>query len=271
MRKLVASLGLLTGLLMLGYSVAIPLQEAAYMPWAYGWASENILLIQFMKCWQEDYGWLTAVGGVMTVISLVLLWVFRRSETAVSAFPAAAIGGGWLLEVVAFLQSWTAALTLCQLGLDSILSSGTTENRIRLQDGAWIYSTALSSVDSCSHWNHMGEAVAEYAWLFIPGAVFMLIGILYLIAKKRKEKRNAAVEHRLEETAEPETEVPVKRLEREEWRITLFCTVIDIRGDYALVKYDDTGVESEVAIALLPFGVDTGDRLKYENYEFTMA
>lgn len=49
----------------------------------------------------------------------------------------------------------------------------------------------------------------------------------------------------------------------------LLCTVIDIRGDYALVKYDDTGVESEVAIALLPFGIDAGDRLKFENYEFT--
>lgn len=47
------------------------------------------------------------------------------------------------------------------------------------------------------------------------------------------------------------------------------CTVIDIRGDYAVVKYDSTGVESEVAIALLPFGIDVGDRLKFENYEFT--
>jgi len=49
----------------------------------------------------------------------------------------------------------------------------------------------------------------------------------------------------------------------------MFCTVIDIRGDYAIVKYDETGVESEVALALLPFGIDTSDRLKFENYEFT--
>ena len=47
------------------------------------------------------------------------------------------------------------------------------------------------------------------------------------------------------------------------------CTVIDIRGDYAFVKYENTGVVSEVAIALLPFGIDVGDRLKFENYEFT--
>lgn len=49
----------------------------------------------------------------------------------------------------------------------------------------------------------------------------------------------------------------------------MYCTVIDIRGDYAFVKYDDTGIVSEVAIALLPCGIDVGDRLKYENYEFS--
>ena len=49
----------------------------------------------------------------------------------------------------------------------------------------------------------------------------------------------------------------------------MYCTITDIRGDYAYVKYDDTGIVSEVAIALLPFGADVGDRLKFENYEFT--
>ena len=48
----------------------------------------------------------------------------------------------------------------------------------------------------------------------------------------------------------------------------MLCTVTDIRGDYAYVKYDDTGVISEVAIALLPFGVDVGDRLKFEDFAF---
>ena len=50
----------------------------------------------------------------------------------------------------------------------------------------------------------------------------------------------------------------------------MICTVIDIRGDYAFVKYQDSGVVSEVAIALLPFGVDVGDKLKFEDYEFTL-
>ncbi len=48
----------------------------------------------------------------------------------------------------------------------------------------------------------------------------------------------------------------------------MHCTVIDIRGDYGFIKYDDTGIVSEVAIALLPLGVDVGDRLRFENYEF---
>ena len=51
----------------------------------------------------------------------------------------------------------------------------------------------------------------------------------------------------------------------------MYCTIIDIRGDYAFVKYDDTGVVSEVAIALLPFGGDVGDRLIFQNYEFQIV
>ena len=51
----------------------------------------------------------------------------------------------------------------------------------------------------------------------------------------------------------------------------MLCTVVDIRGDYAYVKYDQTGVISEVAIALLPWGIDVGDRLKFEDFEFTLA
>lgn len=48
----------------------------------------------------------------------------------------------------------------------------------------------------------------------------------------------------------------------------MLCKVIDIRGDYAFVQYDDTGVISEVAIALLPFGTDVGDQLIFQDYEF---
>ena len=48
----------------------------------------------------------------------------------------------------------------------------------------------------------------------------------------------------------------------------MLCTVIDIRGDYAYVKYHDTGIVSEVAIALLPWGIDIGDVLIFEDYTF---
>ena len=51
----------------------------------------------------------------------------------------------------------------------------------------------------------------------------------------------------------------------------MYCKVIDIRGDYAFVQYEDTGVISEVAIALMPFGIDIGDRLIFENFEFNRA
>ncbi|MBQ5866532.1 MAG: hypothetical protein IIW56_07625 [Oscillospiraceae bacterium] len=51
----------------------------------------------------------------------------------------------------------------------------------------------------------------------------------------------------------------------------MLCTVIDIRGDYAYVKYADTGIVSEVAIALLPWDVDVGDILKFEDFTFEKA
>ena len=51
----------------------------------------------------------------------------------------------------------------------------------------------------------------------------------------------------------------------------MFCTIIDIRGDYAYLKYDDTGVVSEVAVALLPFGIDVGDRLIFQNYAYEIV
>ena len=49
----------------------------------------------------------------------------------------------------------------------------------------------------------------------------------------------------------------------------MYCTVTDIRGDYAYITYDATGILSEVAIALLPVGIDIGDRLIFENHEFS--
>ena len=51
----------------------------------------------------------------------------------------------------------------------------------------------------------------------------------------------------------------------------MYCTVIDIRGDYAFLRYDDTSVIVEFALALLPYDIDIGTRILYENYEFTIV
>ena len=48
----------------------------------------------------------------------------------------------------------------------------------------------------------------------------------------------------------------------------MLCTVLDVRGDYALIRHEESGVLSEVALALLPFGIDVGDKLKFENFEY---
>ena len=50
----------------------------------------------------------------------------------------------------------------------------------------------------------------------------------------------------------------------------MLCTVVEIYGDYAWIKYDGSEVIAQFALALLPFDIDIGSRLKYENYEFTM-
>ncbi|MBQ7333480.1 MAG: hypothetical protein IJW38_03940 [Clostridia bacterium] len=43
--------------------------------------------------------------------------------------------------------------------------------------------------------------------------------------------------------------------------------VTKIEGEYAYLA-DASGEELFIAIALLPFGVDIGTKLKYENFEF---
>lgn len=51
----------------------------------------------------------------------------------------------------------------------------------------------------------------------------------------------------------------------------MLCTELDIRSDYAFVKYDDISAVSEVAIALLPFGIDVGVSPEIENFDFRGA
>lgn len=45
------------------------------------------------------------------------------------------------------------------------------------------------------------------------------------------------------------------------------CTVIAVTGDYAIVR-TDSGIENQVALALLPDGVDTGTRLRFSEFAY---
>lgn len=46
--------------------------------------------------------------------------------------------------------------------------------------------------------------------------------------------------------------------------------VTRIDGEYAYIKDEETSDELFIALALLPFGTDTGTRLHYENLEYSI-
>lgn len=48
---------------------------------------------------------------------------------------------------------------------------------------------------------------------------------------------------------------------------TMIGTVIDIDGDYAVVRYDESGTTSHVALAIIG-DVDVGDKVKFENFSY---
>lgn len=52
---------------------------------------------------------------------------------------------------------------------------------------------------------------------------------------------------------------------------TKFYIIGKIEGEYATLTDESTKEELFIAMALLPFGCDVGDRLKYENFEFTVV
>lgn len=47
----------------------------------------------------------------------------------------------------------------------------------------------------------------------------------------------------------------------------IFYTVLEIRGDYALLRSDE-GNEKEMAMFLLPDGVTDGDRLRFADFTY---
>lgn len=46
-------------------------------------------------------------------------------------------------------------------------------------------------------------------------------------------------------------------------------TVVKIEGEYATLK-EDNGNELFIALALLPEGTDLGNRLHFENFEYSL-
>lgn len=50
---------------------------------------------------------------------------------------------------------------------------------------------------------------------------------------------------------------------------TVYLTVLEICGDYALLR-SDSGEERQTAIFLLPEGVTDGSRLKFENFSYEL-
>lgn len=51
---------------------------------------------------------------------------------------------------------------------------------------------------------------------------------------------------------------------------TVYLTVLEICGDYALLR-SDAGEERQTAIFLLPEGVTDGSRLKFENFSYELV
>ena len=50
-----------------------------------------------------------------------------------------------------------------------------------------------------------------------------------------------------------------------------YFKIVRIDGEYAYLLPEGGGEELFIAMALLPFGVDIGSRLKYENFEFELV
>ena len=50
---------------------------------------------------------------------------------------------------------------------------------------------------------------------------------------------------------------------------TVYLTVLEVCGDYALLR-SDAGEERQTAIFLLPDGITDGSRLKFENFSYEL-
>lgn len=51
---------------------------------------------------------------------------------------------------------------------------------------------------------------------------------------------------------------------------TVYLTVVEIMGDYAVLR-SDAGEKRQTALFLLPEGISDGTRLKFENFSYEIA
>lgn len=247
MKKILSLNVLLAGIVTILFSLAEPWQKAIQYS-----MSLSILvdpMDAFALYWTDRYAGLTLVGILLTVVGIVLLIRQRKVSVKVDAFSPVLVSVGITLSLIAVLEIGTAYA----------------------QYSEYMFMNALSSAIISSSTYYL----SLYYSVLLLWMGFLVLGIILIIAgffaywrNRRKEQRQAVVE---EESAVAEIE-PEAAAETIAFSVgegfALYCTVMDIRGDYALVKYDETGIESEVALALLPAGIDAGDKLKFENYEF---
>lgn len=257
MKKILSLNALLAGIVVFFFSFARPFERAIQRAMSTSALTDPRKF--FESNWSTDYAVLTFLGLLLIAAGVIGLVRFRSVAGKSEPFSPVLISSGCALSVLALLNMMDNIMDIRQVlwasSLNSIVSSGISGRLEVSYNRLWLLYGCVFVLG-----------------LLALGIVAIAAGILLYYRERRIEKRAAAEadeRHVAEPEPEPEPVEEIVELPQQEEDITLYCTVVDIRGDYALVKYDDTGIESEVALALLPFGIDVGDKLKFENYEFT--
>ena len=253
MKKVLSLNALLAGIVTILFSLVTPWEKAARQ-----FINASIIMDRMDRAvahWAENYIGLTILGMILAAVGMILLIRQRNVRVKVEPCSCALVSVGIFLCNIAALEIFDAYVQYSEYTeyvFSDILSSTIISRPIS-------YIQLFYSV----FWSRIG--------LGVLGVILITAGLFVNWKDRRTENAQLpAAEESVAVEAEPEA-VQESVVASFEGGFALYCTVMDIRGDYALVKYDDTGIESEVALALLPFGIDTGDRLKYENYEFTQV
>ncbi len=253
MKKVLSWNALLAGIVTILFSLLTPWEKAArlftHVPIVIDRMDRAVAL------WEDNYIVLTVLGMILVAVGMTLL--VRQRNVRVKVDPC-----GCVLVSVGIILCNIAALEFFDIYVQYSEYTGYVFSDI-------LNSTLLSR--PISYVQLFYDAIWSWMGFGILGIILITAGLFVYWKDRRTENAQLpAAEEPVAVEAEPEA-VQESVVVSFEGGFALYCTVMDIRGDYALVKYDDTGIESEVALALLPFGIDTGDRLKYENYEFTQV